>query len=183
MKRDLELVRKLLFILESNQQSGSAPKDYGLSLWDGLVQYHLRLLVEADLAIGYGYAMNGAVSLRLTWQGHELLELSRDRAIWERAINVVKRETGGSCLNTIRTLLAKWHAERTVQSEPWQPLMNHPVPTDLRRSVRPVAVPLGPTPTSPTVSPAPAPVADRNWSFQLDVLQGEYDEALPAYML
>ncbi len=120
MQRDLDLVRDLLQILEDPQKAYS-DRTYGLSVWSPRVQYHLQLMVEAELASGYGYAMNGATSLRLTWRGHELLEMSRDANIWNRAVRAVKTETGGCCLDTLVQVLRQWHHQQSAKAQTWLP--------------------------------------------------------------
>ena len=85
MERDMELVRELLFRLERNDHSlpdGFAPE---------MIGYHRYLLVNAGLAEGhitpFGAMATGKPSYRadvycLTWNGHEFLQMTRDKNVW-----------------------------------------------------------------------------------------------------
>jgi len=86
MKRDMELVRKILFALELSQRSAT---------FDGYdndtVKYHEALVIEAGLATGssmyggYIHEIPAAVMLTsLTWAGHEFLDTVRNDTVWAK---------------------------------------------------------------------------------------------------
>ena len=85
MKRDMELVRSILFALESSQQN-AAFEGYD----DDTVKYHKALVIEAGLADGSSLKSGtgnrevpAAVMLtRLTWSGHEFLDTVRSDTVW-----------------------------------------------------------------------------------------------------
>ena len=87
MKRDMELVRKILFALESSQQN-AAFEGYD----DDTVKYHKALVIEAGLADGSSLKSGtgnrevpAAVMLtRLTWSGHEFLDTVRSDTVWAK---------------------------------------------------------------------------------------------------
>ena len=86
MKRDMELVRKILLALESSQEN---------SAFDGYdnytVKYHEALVIEAGLATGspmYGGSIPEipvvVILTSLTWAGHELLDAIRNDTVWAK---------------------------------------------------------------------------------------------------
>ena len=89
MKRDIDLVRKLLIYLEE-KPNGKIVKDLELEgFLKGEVQYHLILMDQAGL-INCERSVSSTTSDRvirvypfsLTWQGHEFLEASRSDTLW-----------------------------------------------------------------------------------------------------
>jgi hypothetical protein len=89
MKRDMELIRKLLFNIEENHRdfslNGIALEGYDTET----LGYHCELLYEAGLVSEYNPVLTGAGLLDffvggITWQGHDYLELIRDDDVWEK---------------------------------------------------------------------------------------------------
>lgn len=85
MKRDMELIRRLLMSVE-----GEEPTPDLTGYTEEQRVYHMALLIEAGLldgtvrtnSIGYpdGYRVR-----KLTWAGHEFLDAARDDTIWRKA--------------------------------------------------------------------------------------------------
>jgi hypothetical protein len=112
MKRDMDLVRKILLELE-----GKNPKDDGLEPEQlsghtpEEVGYHIGLLKEAGLveamdARSYGNPMNW-IATRLTWEGHEFLEASRNEGVWTKAKQIAAEKGGGLTFEVLKQLLSK----------------------------------------------------------------------------
>jgi len=85
MKRDMDLVRKILLEVESRPNSGrhNAVQIEGYD--KEIIVYHINLLAEAGLLHLYGSEelyIPGAVT-HLTWEGHEFLDASRTPMIWD----------------------------------------------------------------------------------------------------
>lgn len=93
MKRDMDLIRELLLKLESMPARRgdvfTIPPDadevavsgYGVDQ----IGYHLSLIREAGLIeLHSSQPMDGITFSRLSWYGHDFLELIRDPKIWER---------------------------------------------------------------------------------------------------
>ena len=83
LKRDMELIRLLLLEAEQDIDVSEPLKAYP----ERQQVYHLALLKDVgyvDVAIiddGEGFPAGAAV-IRLTWQGHEFLDLTRDDKVW-----------------------------------------------------------------------------------------------------
>lgn len=89
MKRDMELIRKMLLALESEEPSEVAWKDVHENYTAEQYNYHSYWLVEAGLANGVVSTderglPSPAVLLHLTWSGCDFLDSIRDASVWEK---------------------------------------------------------------------------------------------------
>jgi len=108
MKRDMDLIRKILLLAEEHThgQFDDVPKIDGFT--DEQVGYHCHLIGEAGLGVVLDVsdlASEGPMGhfCRLTWAGHEFLDASRDLARWER----VKSAAGSAAFTVVlQSLLA-----------------------------------------------------------------------------
>ena len=91
MTRNMELVRRLLI------QIGDDPKYDGRSnhlvhadefstdtFGYDVVDFHLGLLIQANLLNGQRIGSPGFIIRGLTWEGHDFLDSVRDPAIWAK---------------------------------------------------------------------------------------------------
>jgi hypothetical protein len=101
MRRDFDLIRLLLQQIEGVEDVGDLSKytrDQQL--------YHSCLLIEAGLVHGNvvpgqdGEPIGTRVS-RLTWDGHEFLDMTRDPSIWSKAKGVVGESVRTAAIDTI----------------------------------------------------------------------------------
>lgn len=89
MKRDMDLIRDILLALEKKPDISSTEKEEalpGVSL-SPAVWYHMRLLLDAGLIKGRRSPEAGSPKIcfeRLTWAGHEFLDVIRNDSIWHR---------------------------------------------------------------------------------------------------
>ena len=67
----------------------------------------MRLLIDADLLQEVDRTSSGVPCVRLTNDGHELLELSRSESRWAEAKAISQDRLGGLSLALIRTVLTK----------------------------------------------------------------------------
>ncbi len=110
MKRNLDLARQLLFDIENRGADCStsslrhAPNDQR----EEQVRYHLRLLLDGGFLREVDRTSEGVPCVRLTHEGHELLELARSDTRWREAKRVCWEQSGGFSLKTITRLLAHW---------------------------------------------------------------------------
>ena len=94
MKRDMDLVRKILLAAEASPHGlvresisidGYSPEQVG---------YHIYLMMQADLVDGSDVTTRGsqspqAVLTQLTWAGHEFIDAARSPAVWEQSKGVI----------------------------------------------------------------------------------------------
>ena len=111
MKRDMDLARKILKIVEDdsnpNRFTSLTPlEEEGYNCEQ--IAYHVRLLAEAGLveAIDTSTLQGMSYEVRnLTWQGHDFLDASRDDTIWKKAKEIVLEKTGGLAFDTLKATL------------------------------------------------------------------------------
>lgn len=94
MKRDMELIRKILFKIEDTVDN---VVEYNLEI-EGYtldqVAYHCSILHEGGYIYVYkgNYAGGGLYSFsvgRLTWEGHEFLDKIREDTIWNKTKDTI----------------------------------------------------------------------------------------------
>ena len=110
MKRDMDLVRKILFVVEESE-SGNIKLD---RLGDDLdrVYRHVELMDECGLVkatiipsgSGPERILHCTVE-RLTWKGHDFLDKARDESIWREAKRICIEKTGGLVLEVLDSVL------------------------------------------------------------------------------
>lgn len=100
MKRDLDLIRKILLALEAHEH-GFAPEKLQIEGYtEEQVDFHMYLLGEAGLAkvaenTVIGSASPSAFPLNVTWAGYEFLEAAKDETLWGKAKEKVMKPAGG----------------------------------------------------------------------------------------
>ncbi len=111
MKRDLELIRKMVLAIE-DAPSGWAPDDLKFEGYTcAQVGYHAYLLIDAGLAKGEAISpMMGSDSFQgfissLTWAGHEFADAARDETRWRKAMGVVQEKGGTVTIGVLTQLL------------------------------------------------------------------------------
>lgn len=109
MKRDMELIRKMLIAIEDHPDvyAPDPLKIEGYS--DEVIGYHAYLLIDAGLARGDDTTEMGrtspiAIIFKLTWAGHEFCQAAREETRWKKAMGFVA-EKGGSITFTVLTEL------------------------------------------------------------------------------
>jgi hypothetical protein len=121
MKRDVDLIRQLMFELEHQ-----GPECSFDDLRNGAhhdhesverTRYHLRLLIDAGLAKEFDRATAGQPCVRLTSAGHEFLDLCRGDERWRQAKWLVHEQTGGLSLTVLRAVLTKWAINGIARAE------------------------------------------------------------------
>ena len=99
MKRDMNLIRKLVLAIEDDP-NGYAPRDIEIDEYTpDQINYHAYLIVDAGLAEGERVdTMNSrgpeVLLTNLTWAGHEFADAARDEKRWKRAMAIVRRKAG-----------------------------------------------------------------------------------------
>lgn len=109
MKRDLELIRKMLFAVE-DAPTGFAPELEIEGYTASQIGYHAYLLISGGFAKGPELTHMGsdgpeARIMSLTWEGHDFAEAARDPDRWQQAVKIVKDKGGNVTLDVMKQLL------------------------------------------------------------------------------
>lgn len=122
MKRDMELIRKLLLVIEDHPEAYAPDSIEVPDYQEDIVNYHLRLLLDAGLIEGRETMIMGqqypkASMYRLTWAGHDFLDTAREDTRWKRAMTVVADKGGTIAFDILKALLTSL-AKTAVGLEP-----------------------------------------------------------------
>jgi len=111
MKRDMELIRKILLRIEEyphfpEVSAGKPDISMGFDDYEQEdVYYNLKLLSQAGLInTDHGNTYSYRFVHGLTWQGHEFLDLMKKDTMWNKAKDVMK-ETGGMAFQVLMKVL------------------------------------------------------------------------------
>lgn len=117
MKRDLDLARQLLLDIENRGTdcSVSVLRSGTNHQSEEQVRYHLRLLIDAGLLKEIDRTSAGIPCVRLTHDGHELLELARSENRWREAKYACQERIGGLSLSVVRGILLRWAVAATAR--------------------------------------------------------------------
>lgn len=113
MKRDLDLIRKMMLTIEDSA-SGWAPSELKFDGYtDAQLGYHAYLLIDAGLARGQDASTMGSEApegmiTSLTWEGHEFAEAARDEGRWKEAMGTVAAKGGNVTLDVLKQLLVSY---------------------------------------------------------------------------
>lgn len=113
MKRDMDLVRKILLHIEANQD-GKINLDIPDYSRDE-IYLHVQLmkeggLVEASIVPnpdGREHRILACVVRKLTWEGHDFLDAARDDTLWEQAKKLYKEKAGGLVFDSLKECLLR----------------------------------------------------------------------------
>ena len=113
MQRDMNLVRQILLELEKSDGYSEFRTIRIQGQSSEVIAYHLILLYEAGLIEGTPnkQTFNSPASIstrRLTWDGHEFLDLSRNDKLWKKALEEVKKAGAPFTLDILKGLLLFW---------------------------------------------------------------------------
>ena len=111
MKRDMELIRKILFEIEEKKPFEEV---HNLSV-EGYdkqeIAYHCEMLHQEGFIKNYYSAdcdnFDGVLFFRvqdLTWQGHDLLEVIRQDTIWNKTKETIAEKGLSITVGTIKTI-------------------------------------------------------------------------------
>ena len=111
MKRDMDLVRKILINLEG-ESSGYAPQELSIEGYtEEQIGYHVLIMIEARLLEGQEVTDLGSpcpvgMVTRMTWHGHDFLDACRDETRWNKAKGVVGK-IGGATFEVFKQVLTQ----------------------------------------------------------------------------
>lgn len=104
----MDLVRRILERVEEEPYTMAVIELEFDEYAEEAVTYHVMLLHEAGLLEAMDFSsMDGPAwkPVRLTWEGHEFLEASRDDTRWEQAKELMREEAGGMSFEVMKALL------------------------------------------------------------------------------
>jgi hypothetical protein len=111
MKRNIDLIRKLLIYLEEKKDDRMIKEMPKLDDHNSAeVMYHFVLMDEAKLIrcereVTESGRVIKVYPFTLTWHGHEFLEASRNEDIWNKAKTVLKAKSGSLSFDLLKALL------------------------------------------------------------------------------
>jgi hypothetical protein len=118
MKRDMDLMRKILLLVEESVEAdgstwlhiGEEGVDAKTMAYQTLLLGEAGLLVVTDEHADRGTEAEGipmCLPMRLTWAGHEFLDAARDESTWKTATKTVLQKTGGLMFDVLKQALIK----------------------------------------------------------------------------
>lgn len=109
MKRDMDLVRKILLKVEMNQSANDIVEVHIDGYSEDQIAYHIAILTEAGLLenIHNGRIVPVNITSRLTWAGHDFLDACRDEGRWQEAKKIIEEKVRGASFDIIKLVLTR----------------------------------------------------------------------------
>jgi len=110
MKRDFDLIRKLLLFFEEKPDAGHIEVPPIENYEEMEIKYHLLLLYDAGLVrcepakSSSGDRVIYVIPFDLTWAGHEFLDKIRNEGIWGKTKETILSKGGQLTFDTITTV-------------------------------------------------------------------------------
>lgn len=110
MKRDMELVRKILLHVETIENIGGYVPLVIQGYTNDAIFHHTRLLLDAGYLKakgGVSFSFDG-VSVTggaMTYEGHDFLDAARSDTIWRQALDKISTTTGSVSLDVVKAVL------------------------------------------------------------------------------
>ncbi len=119
MKRDMDLVRHILKVVEEADEPVPIRSLVTDKWGKGEIGHHMVIMQEAGLLTASIQAAGGdpyysAYANRLTWAGHDFLDAARSDTIWDKAKDAAKKLGGSVSFDVFKSLLVGF-AESSVQ--------------------------------------------------------------------
>lgn len=112
MKRDMDLCRAVLQQIEQKPPDYNPPMVLRIEAYSNAeIGYHVLLLHEAGLLYAEQVPPPSPMPFgdwkpfRLTWQGHEFLEVARNDTLWQKAKNIVLEKVGSLSFEALKLTL------------------------------------------------------------------------------
>lgn len=105
MKRDMDLIRDILFAVEAHGSSGGFVRVAIEGHSDDEINYHMVLLKDAGFMECVVLESSDGIMvqpLRLTWTGHEFIDAARSSKVWNGAKAFVLKTTGTLTLEGLK---------------------------------------------------------------------------------
>ena len=108
MKRDMDLVRQILIIMEEDNNPRGSGNIAVPGINSDVMAYHFKILRDAGLIEAIDASSTSGMHFMptsLTWQGHEFIDAARNDGIWNKAKDIMLKKTGGMSLDVLKVLL------------------------------------------------------------------------------
>jgi hypothetical protein len=126
MKRDMDLVRQILMVMEDHEH-GFAPETFEVSGYtEEAIGYHLVLMEEAGLiratvTTAFGEQSPSATPERITWEGHEFLANARNETVWSKVKSIVVAKGGSVSFEVLKFLVVETAKSYFLPGQPTVP--------------------------------------------------------------
>lgn len=117
MKRNMELIREILFQLE-DATTYDLPVELNIEGYKPEeINYNLGIIWQSGLIEIYGKPLSDLNSptrylpTSLTWQGHEFLDASRNEKAWKRVLKTIREKGGSLTFEITKALLIQYAKE------------------------------------------------------------------------
>jgi Hypothetical protein (DUF2513) len=125
MKRDMELVRQILLLIEDHEHGHAPPTIELPGYTEDIIGYHLVLMGEAGLldvveTTTYGALSPSAVVTRMTWAGHEFAANTRNETVWKKVKGVVVAKGGSVSFEVMKFLVVETAKSYFLPGQPPQ---------------------------------------------------------------
>lgn len=117
MKRDMDLVRTILLLVEDNPDAVMETIPEIPEYTKDQVAEHIRLLVEGDMLTATDASSKDEADffyIRLTWRGHDFIDSVRDSEIWRKTKSAAKR-IGSWSIATLGEIAKGYVKQRVVE--------------------------------------------------------------------
>lgn len=111
MKRDLDLIRKIILAVEDLPTASALGQPLNLNGYsEEQIGYHSFLIVDAGLAVGLDFSASGHSGPmwqidHLTSAGHDFADAAREDSTWRKALAIVKDKAGGLTIDVVKDVL------------------------------------------------------------------------------
>ncbi len=115
MKRDMDLIRKILLVMEKDNETPHDFESDGFS--DGQVGFHVYLMADAGLidAVDASSRANRLPywnALNIRWAGYEFLDAAKNETLWTKAKSVLVEKGIPATIGILTTLLTGFAKEK-----------------------------------------------------------------------
>lgn len=108
MKRDMDLVRKLMIVIEDRCVPGALTPISVEGYSEDQIDYHIDLLKEVGFVDGSFFikaqSREFLGNCHMTWAGHDFLDAIRDDAVWSKRKEKIIKFGVGAFFELVKTL-------------------------------------------------------------------------------
>lgn len=111
MKRDMDLIRKLLVVIEENCVPGVPTPISVEGYSEDQIDYHIDLLKETGMIDGSFFVQAQSREFfwncSLTWAGHDFLDAVRNDSVWSKVKGKLVQVGGDAPIDVIKAVAVK----------------------------------------------------------------------------